>query len=290
MKEIYKKLRKYELRIRKAINTQMHGDFHSIFKGSGLEHDDIRSYQYGDDIRRIDWNTSAKGHGTFIKTFKEEKEQNIFFILDVSASQNIGSMDCRKIDIGKEICGVLAFSGVKESSSVGLLCCSDQKELYIKPNKGIKHAYQLINRLFTLKTKSLKTNLNKACALAQTVIKRKSIIVIISDFIDKYYERNLKSLAKKHDLIMIHLKENRETNFPDLGIIPLYDNETKKTVWANTSSSSYRKKLVDYYQRNKFALKEISKKTNSNYITIDTAEDYVPKLVKLFKVRNHLRR
>ena len=135
MKELLKKLRRYEIQIRKAINSQMKGDFRSVFKGTGLEFDDVRPYQYGDDIRTIDWNVSAKGHGTFVKTFREEKEQTVFFILDVSASQEIGVAGKTKVDIGREICGVLSLSAVKESSHVGLICYSDQRELYIKPTK-----------------------------------------------------------------------------------------------------------------------------------------------------------
>ena len=141
MRALLKKLRKYEIQIRKAVNSQMQGDFHSIFKGTGLEFDDVRPYQYGDDIRSIDWNVSAKGHGTFVKTFKEEKEQTIFFILDVSASQEIGSPGKTKVDIGKEICGVLALSGAKESSQIGLICYSDEREKFIKPKKGMMLAF-----------------------------------------------------------------------------------------------------------------------------------------------------
>ena len=185
MKELLKRLRKYEIQIRKAINSQMQGDFHSIFKGSGLEFDDVRPYQYGDDIRTIDWNVTAKGHGTFVKTFREEKEQTIFFILDVSASQSIGSPGKTKVDISREICGVLALSGAKESSQVGLICFSDEREKFIKPKKGIGQAYELIYNLIKLESKSLKTNLNKAIVFALNSIKRRSVIVLISDFIDE---------------------------------------------------------------------------------------------------------
>ncbi|MEM9857232.1 MAG: DUF58 domain-containing protein, partial [Bacteroidota bacterium] len=162
MKDLVKKLRKYEIQIRKAINSQMQGDFHSIFKGSGLEFDDVRAYQYGDDIRTIDWNVSAKGHGTFVKTFKEEKEQTVLFVLDVSGSQEIGSPGSQKLDIGKEICGVLALSAVKEASQVGMISFSDQKEKYVKPAKGPKQAYEIINSLVELKPLSNKTDLAKA--------------------------------------------------------------------------------------------------------------------------------
>src|SRR5688572_27464485 len=179
----------------------MQGDFHSIFKGSGLEFDDVRPYQYGDDIRTIDWNVTAKGHGTFVKTFREDKEQTVFFILDVSASEDIGSEGQTKADIGKEICGVLSLSAVKESSHVGLICYSDQKEKYIKPNKGGGQAYEIIYTLAKLQTKSLKTNLSKAIAFALNSIRRRSVVILISDFIDEGYHHNLKALARRHDLV-----------------------------------------------------------------------------------------
>lgn len=290
MRELFNKLRNYEIRIRKAINSQMQGDFHSVFKGSGLEFDDVRSYQYGDDVRHIDWNVSAKGHGTFIKTFKEEKEQNIFFILDVSASQEIGKPGGQKLDIAKEICGVLSLAGIKEASSVGILCFSDDKEKYVKPDKGIKHAYQIINTIFKLKPKSLKTNLNRAMGLAMSIIKRKSLIVVVSDFVDSGFDRNLKAISRKHDLIVIHIADQRERNFPRLGIVPLYDKESQKTLWVNTSSKATRENVEAYYSGNRKVLEELCRKNNANYLYIDTNEDYVPKLVKLFKIRNRIRK
>ena len=140
-KDILKRLRRYEIRIRKAINSQMQGDFHSIFKGSGLEFDDVRPYQWGDDVRNIDWRVTAKGHGTFMKTFIEEKEQTVFFLLDVSASQEIGKEKRQKIDLAKEMAGLLALSAIREGSKVGLLAYSDQVEDYVKPSKTMKHAY-----------------------------------------------------------------------------------------------------------------------------------------------------
>jgi len=286
MKELIKKLRKYEIEIRKAINSQMQGDFHSIFKGSGLEFDDVRPYQYGDDIRTIDWNVTAKGHGTFVKTFREEKEQTVFFILDVSASEDIGSEGRTKGDIGKEICGVLALSAVKESSHVGLICFSDQKEKYIKPNKGGAQAYEVIYTLAKLQTKSLKTNLNRAIAFALNSIRRRSVIILISDFIDEGYEHNLKALARRHDLVMIQVSDKRETRLPKLGIIPVEDKETRKTLWINTSFGDFRKKISDKHQARKKELTEFSRKHQVNFVSLDTDEDYVPKLLRLFKVRN----
>jgi uncharacterized protein (DUF58 family) len=286
MKELLKKLRKYEIQIRKAINSQMQGDFRSVFKGTGLEFDDVRPYQYGDDIRTIDWNVSAKGHGVFVKTFREEKEQTVFFILDVSASQDIGTLGKTKVDIGREICGVLSLSAVKESSHVGLICFSDERELYIKPTKGISQAYQIIHGLVHLKPKSLKTNLTRALSFVLNAIKRRSVIILISDFIDDGYLDNLKALARRHDLVVIHLSDKRETRLPKLGIVPVIDKESRKTLWVNTSFSDFREKISARLEDRKIALGKFSRKHQINFISLDTDEDYVPKLLRLFKVRN----
>lgn len=286
MKELLKKLRRYEIQIRKAVNSQMQGDFHSLFKGTGLEFDDVRPYQYGDDIRTIDWNVSAKGHGTFVKTFREEKEQTIFFILDVSASQNIGTPGKTKVDIAKEVCGVLALSGAKESSQLGLICFSDVREKAVKPKKGLVQAYEIIHHIISLKPLSLKTNLNKAIAFAQNFIKRRSVIIMISDFIDENYFHGLKSLARKHDLVIIRVSDKRETQLPKLGIIPVLDKETQKTIWVNTSFGGFREKIAAHNSSRQEELADFSRKHQINFLSIDTDEDYVPKLLRLFKVRN----
>ncbi len=286
MKELLKKLRRYEIQIRKAINSQMQGDFRSIFKGTGLEFDDVRPYQYGDDIRTIDWNVTAKGHGTFVKTFREEKEQTIFFILDVSASQNIGTPGKAKVDIAKEVCGVLALSGAKESSQLGLICYSDEREVAVKPRKGPAQAYEIISRIVNLKPHSLKTNLNKAISFALNFIRRRSVIIMISDFIDENYFQGLKSLARRHDLVIIRITDKRETQLPKLGIIPVLDKETHKTLWVNTSFGGFREKIAEHNTTRQQELADFSRKHQINFLSIDTDEDYIPKLLKLFKVRN----
>ncbi len=290
MKDLLKKLRKYEIRIRKAINSQMKGDFHSIFKGTGLEFDDIRPYQYGDDIRSIDWNSSAKGHGTFVKTFKEEKEQTIFFILDVSGSQNIGDKGKDKLAIGKEVCGVLSLTAGKENSHVGLICFSDQKERYIKPGKGMKQAYEIISALDSLEPKSKRTDLNQAILYTLNILKRKSVVIFISDFIDENYIHNLKGLARKHDLVMIRITDKRETNLPNLGILPVEDKESGKIMWINSSFGDFKDKVTGFAASNFDELSTFSKRNQINFVSIDTKEDFVPVLLRLFKVRNRSRK
>lgn len=288
MRELLKKLRNYEIQIRKAINSQMQGDFHSIFKGTGLEFDDVRPYQYGDDVRTIHWTVTAKGHGTFVKTFKEQKEQTIYFILDVSASQEIGTPGKTKGDIGKEICGVLALSGAKEQSHIGLIAYSDEREIYLKPTKGMSQAYQIITQLNRLKPKSKRTNLNKAMSFALNTIKRRSVVIMISDFIDENYFTNFKSLAKRHDLVAIQLHDNRETSLPKLGIIPVLDKESGSTIWVNTSFGNFRQDISEAHGHRKQSLWDFCRKHQINYININTQEDFVPRLLKLFKVRNRV--
>lgn len=290
MRELLKKLRKYEIEIRKFINNHMQGDFHSVFKGSGLEFDDVRAYQYGDDVRSIDWHVSAKGHGTFVKTYREEKEQTVFFVLDVSASQEIGNPGKEKIQIAKEICGVLALSALKENSEVGLICFSDQKEKYIKPNKGMKHAYFLISEIFNLLPSSIKTDISRAILFTLNLLKRKSIVIFISDFIDEGFEKNLKALARKHDLVVIHISDPRETDLPKLGIVPLFDKESGKTLWMNTSSGAFRTGLDQTFTGKKHGLEDLCRKHNADYLEVNTREDYVPKLIKLFKIRKNIRK
>lgn len=286
LKQLLKKLRNYEIKIRKAVNQQMHGDFHSVFKGSGLEFDDIREYQYGDDVRTIDWNVTAKGHGTFIKTFKEEKEQTVHFLIDVSGSQDIGREGTKKIDIAKEICGVLTLSALREQNQVGVFCFSDQKEKYLKPGKGIKFGYELIANLYKLQPKSLKTDISKGVSYLLNVVKKRSVVIMISDFIDENYQKNMKSLASKHDLVVIHLADRREAKLPKMGIIPVYDKESKKTIWVNTSSSDFRSSITQKFTISKNEMEDICKKSNSSYLQIFTNEEYVNRLIKLFQIRN----
>ena len=290
MKDLLKKLQKFELRIRKVIDTQMQGDFHSVFKGTGLEFDDVRAYQYGDDVRSIDWNVSAKGHGTFVKTYKEEKEQSVFLILDVSGSQTIGPEKQQKIDIGKEICGILALTAARQSASIGLICISDQKEKFVRPGKGIEQAYALVKTLYELKPQSTRTNLSAGIKTALSVIKRRSMLLLISDFIDRNYEKEITMLARKHDLIVVQLMDQRELHFPALGIVPLRDAESGQVSWVNTSSEAFRQKYLNDLALNRENLQNLCRRHKADYLAIDTSGDYVLQLVNLFQIRKKTRK
>ncbi len=285
MDEFLTRLHHIEIRIRQAVNSQMRGSFRSVFKGTGLEFADLRTYQYGDDVRAIDWNVSSKGHGTFVKVFREEKDQTVFFVVDVSASQRVGPQERTKLDVTKEVCGVLAMSAIREASQVGLYCFSDQKEAYFKPANSMKSGYQLILSLFKLQPQSAKTNLSDALLFTLNMLKRRSVVILLSDFIDDQYEHSLKALARKHDLVVIHFYDQREVNLPPLGIIPVYDPETGRTNWINTSSRAFRDQLQNTFDDNRTRLERLCKQYRANYLALDTKDDYVPKLVELFRVK-----
>ena len=286
MNQILKKLRRYEIMIRKVVNNQLQGDYQSVFKGAGLEFDDLRPYQYGDDVRTIEWKVSAKGHGTFVKTFKEDKDQSVYFLLDISGSQDIGELGKKKIDSSKEIAGVLTLAAIYEGSQVGLISFSDQKEKIILPGKGPKQGVKIFQGIFGHENKSLKTNLNDMFIFALNLIKKRSIIIVVSDFIDEGYERPFKALADKHDLVAIQITDPRESALPSLGIIPVYDKEQGKTTWVNTAFGSFSRKISDTFTSERDHLKNICKKNQINYLGISTKDDIVLPLIELFKNRN----
>lgn len=272
--------------IRKVANNHLQGEYQSLFKGSGLEFDDLRPYQYGDDVRTIEWKVSAKGHGTFVKTFREDKEQSVYFLLDISGSQDIGQQGNKKIDKGKLIAGVLTLAAVYEGSQIGLISYTDQQEKLILPSKGSKQGVKIIRGIFDHKNKSLKTDLNGMFSFALNLIKKRSIIIVISDFIDQDYERSFRALAERHDLVAIQLTDPRESALPSLGIIPIYDKERGKTTWVNTAFGSFSKKISETFTIEREYLKEICKKNQINYLAIDTTQDIVGPLIDLFKYRN----
>ena len=211
----------------------------------------------------------------------------MFFLLDVSASQQIGRSRQQKLDVAKEITAVLSLAALKENSQVGLMCFTDRQELFIKPGKGQKHSYQIISSMLALEPESKKTDLNEALKNALNMIRKKSIIFLISDFMDRGYEQKLKAMARMHDLVILHLTDETEKKVPNLGIIPMQEKESGKTVWVNSwRHSGFRSSVAKKLKENRETLRKMSVRNQINYLEIDTREDYVPKLIKLFTVRN----
>ena len=284
MKEILKKVRKYEIKIRKFLNSRNQGDYKSIFKGTGLDFDDLRPYQYGDDFRTINWNITAKEHVLYTNTYKEEKEQSVFFLLDISKSQNIGDKKT-KISVIKEIASVLTLSALNQKSQVGLICFSDIKELFIDSKKGDAHGYKLIKELYKHKNKSEKTNIAGMIDFFMNVNKKKSLVILLSDFIDSNYHSKLRSLSKMHDVICIHIYDKIEINIPKLGIIELKNEENNYSRWINTSSQKFRESVIKTYTTEPDRLKKKLLKYGITYLNIDSEKNYIKDLIKLFKSR-----
>ncbi len=285
MKDILKKVRKYEIEIRKFLNNSNQGDYNSIFKGSGIDFDDLRPYQYGDDHRSINWNITAKEDKIYTNTYKEDKEQSVFFLLDISQSQYIGKNN--KINISKEIASVLTISALNTNSQVGLLCFSDKKELFIESKKGIPHGYLIIKKLFELKQKSIKTSISSMIQFFMNSIKKKSLVIILSDFIDENYLKSLKSLNKYHDVICLHIYDDQEINIPKLGIIPVEEKEDNFKKWINTSSKEFQKMTHKLFKNDAENLKKEINSVGINYLKINSKENYIKKLIKLFKYRKN---
>jgi uncharacterized protein (DUF58 family) len=284
VKEILKKVRKYEIEIRKYLNNSNQGDYNSIFKGSGIDFDDLRPYQYGDDHRSINWNISAKEDKIYTNTYKEDKEQSVFFLVDVSQSQYIGKEE-NKINISKEIASVLTISALNTNSQVGILCFSDQKELFIQSKKGASHGYRIIKNLYEMNQKSKKTNISSMIKFFMNTVKKKSLVILISDFIDKNYIKNLGALAKKHDVVSLHIYDDYETKIPNLGIIELEEKENNFRKWVNTSSDKFKKLSKDLFISRPQQLKKEMNSIGINYLKINSKENYIKNLIKLFKYR-----
>jgi len=284
LKSIFKNIHQYEIKIRKAVQNNMHGDFNSIFKGTGIEFDDVRPYQYGDDTRTIDWNVSAKGHGVYVKTFKEDKDLNIFFVLDVSASLTV--RDENKINLAKEVSGVLALVGARLNCKIGLLAFSDQNELVTKTAKGKNHFYSILSRLIKLEPKSKLTSIDKMIRTVNLVNPKRSIIFVISDFLDNNYEKTLSHLASKHDVIAIHIDDIMDGKIPSLGILQVQDSESGKSVWLNSSFGSDRKGLKKNIEETSSNLDSFCKRNQIDYLKLNTGESYTKSLIQLFQKRN----
>tara|TARA_B100000900_G_scaffold71785_1_gene57101 strand:- start:39 stop:902 length:864 start_codon:yes stop_codon:yes gene_type:complete len=286
VKEILKKVRKYEIEIRKFLNNSNQGDYRSIFKGSGIDFDDLRPYQYGDDHRSINWNITAKEDKIYTNTYKEDKEQSVFFLVDVSKSQEIGK-DENKINTSKEIASVLTLSALNTNSQVGLLCFSDQKELFIQSKKGISHGYRIIKNIYELKQKSNNTSISSMIRFFMKSIRKKSLVIIISDFIDENYQKSLKSLSNSHDVICLHIYDDYETKIPALGIIEVEEKENNYKKWVNTSGKTFKEKTRDLFINSSIEMKKNMNSLGINYLRINSRENYIKNLIKLFKYRKN---
>ncbi len=283
--ELLKKVRKIEIKTRGLSKNIFAGEYHSAFKGRGMTFAEVREYQYGDDIRSIDWNVTARFGHPYIKVFEEERELTVVLMIDVSGSRNFGTVAQMKRDIITEVAATLAFSTIQNNDKIGVIFFSDKIEKFIPPKKGKKHVLQIIRELIDFKPDSTLTDIGVALKYFTNAIKKSSTAFIISDFIDNNFDKELNIANRKHDIVALQVFDIRETELPDVGLIKLKDAETGKRIWIDSSDKRMRTSYKHAWGENQLALQKIFTKSGVDHVSMSTSDDYVKALMKLFKMR-----
>jgi len=284
-KELLKKVRKIEIKTRRLSDHVFGGEYHSTFKGRGMTFSEVRQYQYGDDVRNIDWNVTARCNEPHIKVFEEERELTLMLMVDVSGSKLFGTESQFKNEIVTEIAATLAFSATQNNDKIGLILFSDTIELYIPPKKGRYHVLRIIRELIEFKPKSKKTNIAEGLKFLSNVMKKKAIVFLLSDFMADDYQHNLKIASGKHDITGIRVYDKYEAEIPSLGMIQVQDQETGSSFLVNTSSKSVRKGYEDNYRNRLQYFSDSFKKSGAGTLDCMVGESYVKKLLGYFKQR-----
>lgn len=283
--EIIKRIKKIEITTRDLVSELFSGEYHSLFKGQGLEFSEVREYQEGDSFRQIDWNVSARYGSPYIKKFEETRELNVLFLVDSSSSTLFGTRSYLKSELITEITAVLSFSALSNNDKVGLLLFTDKIERFIPPRKGRKSALRILRDILYFEPESRKTDLKKAIEYIYRLTKKRSIIFVISDFQDDGYQDSLRLLAKKHDVVALRIIDKSEQELPDAGLLHLKDPESGDIITINSSNKSLRKRYHDAVNKSETALNEGFKKMKIDLITLYTDKPYAPELRKFFKMR-----
>ena len=283
--EIARKVKGIELRTKRLVNDVFSGEYHSVFKGTGIEFAEVREYGFGDDIRLIDWNVTARTGHPYIKTFDEERELTVMLVVDVSGSGLFGSRGSSKEELAAEVSAVLAFSAIKNNDRVGLVMFSDRIELYIPPKKGSKHVLRVIREILYFKPQGARTDLKMAVEHVNRILKRKSIVFVISDFMDKGFDSALSIASQKHDLIAITIRDEREEILSDSGVVALEDAETGQIVYVDTSSRKLRRDYWQAIQTSKNDLTVFFNRAGIDSIDLMTGKSYDDELIRFFKKR-----
>lgn len=284
-KELLKKVRKIEIKTRRLSDHIFGGEYHSTFKGRGMTFSEVRQYQFGDDVRSIDWNVTARYNEPFVKVFEEERELTMMLMADVSGSELFGTTNQFKKDIVTEISATLAFSALQNNDKVGLILFSDEVELFIPPKKGKSHVLRIIRELLEFKPQSRRTNITEALKYLTNVMKKKAIVFVLSDFIAGDYEKTLKITGNKHDVTGIRVYDEREEHIPNLGMVQMQDAETGKLELVNTQSKRVRMAYSQYHKEKVNYFKETFTKSGCGVLDCRVDESYVKKLLGYFKLR-----
>ena len=283
--KIIRKVKQIEIKTRGLVNDLFGGEYHSIFKGKGMTFSEVREYQPGDDIRLIDWNVTARTTTPFVKNYEEERELTVYLMVDISASGEFGSGYQLKRELGTELAAVLGFSAIKNNDKVGLILFSDEIEKFITPKKGKSHVLRVIRELLYTNPRNKGTSISNSLDYLLKVAKRKSVVFIISDFIDNGFNQSLKIVSKKHDLIAIQLHDPVEYKFPNIGLAKVEDPETGEMFWIDTASKEAIKELEYETKLKQSKFSKNAKKIGFDLISISTDKDFVDPLMAFFKKR-----
>jgi len=284
-KDILKKIRRLELRTRRLVNSTFAGQYHSVFKGRGMNFEEVREYAPGDEIRSIDWNVTARMNTPYVKKFTEERELTVLLVVDVSASGTFGSVDLSKRELAAEVASILAFSAINNNDKVGLLLFSDDVELFIPAKKGRLHTLRLIREMLYFTPKGRGTNLAGALDYLNRVTSRRAVVFLISDFLAPNFEKSLTVASRRHDVVAMPVKDPGESSLPDVGIVTLEDAETGEQIDINTSSRAIRQGLRDLEETRRKALEKLLRSRRVDIVPLATNEDYLLPLRAFFEQR-----
>lgn len=284
-RELLKKVRQIDIKSRKVVTELLGGEYKSVFKGRGMEFDEVREYMPGDEVRTIDWNVTARTGKPFVKRFIEEREQALFFLIDMSASGAFGSSKQTKNEVAAEICGMLAFSAIKNNDRVGLIIFTDEVELFIAPDKGQHHVLRIIREILSFEPKGTGTSIAGALDYLGKMVKRQCVTFLISDFQDADYDKQLKLAAYHYDLIAVTITDPRELDLPNAGLVELVDAESGEQILVDTASAAARKKFNVAAKARQFEIKDQLTRLNIDQIDVHTDRDHVRDLVRFFRTR-----
>ena len=282
---LLKKVRKIEIKTKGLSNHFFAGEYNTAFKGRGMAFSEVREYQAGDDIRSIDWNVTARYNAPFIKVFEEEREMTVILLIDVSGSSNFGTQSQLKKEVATEIAALLSFSSINNNDKIGVIFFSDKIEKFIPPKKGKSHILRIIRELITFKSESKRTNIEVALKYFNNIIKKRSVCFILSDFMDKKFDKSLKIARKKHDIIALRIHDEREEQLVDVGLIQMENAETGSMQWIDTSNKTIRKEFRQNYLTFENSLKQTLQSSGIDHVDIRTGRDYVKPLINFFKNR-----
>ena len=286
-KELFKRVRKIEIKARGLSQQMFSGEYHSAFRGRGMAFSEVREYQYGDDVRNIDWNVTARLNHPYVKIFEEERELTVMLLIDVSGSNDFGTHTSLKKDMIAELAAVLAFSAIQNNDKVGVIFFSNKIEKFIPPKKGSTHILRIIREIITFEPENTYTDIAQALKYFTNVTKKRSTTFIISDFYDRNFDEPLKIAAKKHDIVALRIADRNEQTLPQMGLVNFFDQESQKRICIDTSDESVRNAFAKAYAEHEAQLQNIFTKYGIDNTPILTDDDYVKPLMKLFKMRGH---